>query len=337
MARIKSKTTIRIGPPTPVFREESGSGGGGGIAEAWIARIPPETRMLLPFLALTLVAHIAAFYFIQITYPPTQRTIPVRTEVMLLNESTLSERERASLEFWTEMNDPSRMIVPSGPLLARGDLAIRWNGREGFPSAPPGDSGLGGQGRQTKVSDVLPAVTPAPAGKNNFAIGMLPLFSEGWPALHVRVSQGMTPPRQEFQYPVPRETAESVAAKTSFLVLDAEGEARLIAGSIPPLPSPPYDALAALGTTVLSLGIDESGRVRHLFVSESCGRRTIDDLATAALRRARFTAAATPGLVWTRCQVFWRFAPQPGKEEKASPSGSRPGRGPVSGSGADAT
>jgi hypothetical protein len=256
---------------------------------------------------------------------------------MLLNESTLSERERASLDFWTEINDPSRMIVPTGPLLTQSDLNLHWNGRQGFPVAPSPDNGLSGNA-DTSVAEAVTATTTSPEPSaarqtRDFTASMMPLLSEGWPTLQERVSQSMFPPRQEFQYPVSREAAAEPVAAKSFVVLDPDGDARLVPGSIPALPSPPYDALAALGTTVLSLGIDDSGRLRHVLIVETCGRPVIDQMAVTALRRARFISSATPGLVWTQCHVYWRFAPGQGREEKGQPTSARQPRG----SGSDGT
>lgn len=304
--------------------------------------------MLLPFVVLALILHISAFYVIEIRYPATQREIPVRTDLMLLSESSLSDRERAALEFWTEMNDPSRMIVPAGPLLTRAEMTLKWNARENFPTAPQRPEGslatASGSGGDTSVRDLLASI-PRPAGAARspgmfstqvaasqrdtpdaggpvprvYPPSMVPLFSEGWPTLQERVTQGMTPPRQDFPYPAPAQ--RPAAAASSFAVLDAEGDARLVANTIPALPNPPYDPLAALGTTVLSLGVDESGRVRSVIVAESCGRPAIDQQAVAALRRAQFRAAAAaePGIAWIQCHVYWRFTPASADTRPAQP------------------
>ena len=245
--------------------------------------VPPEKRRLGLFLLLVGLLHVAAFSFIQITYPQPPIRTASRVHVTLTETLSQAPVNRTSLRFWYALEDPSLLIRPRDPVIDTAKIEI------------------------TPIKhDSIPAAQPVTLPVRDDKISFLP---DGLPSLTERAGAMMEPPRQIFAY---ADSKTSTAKPTTTLSLDPALSARAIT-PLPTLPKQASSLLTEAGATILRVGVNPDGRVAHVLVEQSCGKAAVDAVALQALRKTHFQPATgvNPGLVWGQVTVYWQFEPEP--------------------------
>lgn len=231
-----------------------------------VQAVPEGKRRLTGYLLLALLAHVALFWGVQLTYPESTRQPPPRVRAMLAlpqRESTLYDIETRDRAFWNRLHDPSMLILPQDQLDA--DLVALRAPRPG-ETVPASDAAL---------ASPLQPVELRQDG-TELPTALLPLER--------RAASQLLPRPQAFIYP---DLAPVAADAASQLRLTGPLASRRWVLE-PKLPSPATEVLPPRGTTLLRVGADASGRVVHVLVVESSGNTSIDLLGLEAVRAGRF-------------------------------------------------
>jgi hypothetical protein len=262
------------------------------LLQPWIEYVPRRQRRLGLFIFIAFLVHVAVFYFIRIDTTRAELRHQTRIHVSVESPQAVAVSGAPVDDFWDRLTDPRLFLLPQRPLAAytTDQPSMDFDSNLGSNQLPP--AALPETYRAAR-----PTVTP----------------------LEQRVEEAMRPPRQPFRYD---EKPPAVAAKTTWQ-WDADLAARQPAG-VPDLPSPISDA--DLTPTVLSVAIDPSGSVAHVFVEQSCGgdlgapiAKDLNQQAVLAARKVRFRPTAQPGLQWGRMSVFWHYSAKPREEVVPTP------------------
>lgn len=255
--------------------------------------VPPEKRRLGLFLLFALSLHLMAFYFIRVVYPQPGFHSTPRIHVTLASVDGMLSNNRANLQFWYSIEDPSLLIRPQGALVDSAKIEITPIRRV--------------------ETDSTQAATPPPLREQ--AIAFLP---DGLPPLTDRASAMLETPREVFAYA--SVSATTTAKPQTTLYLDPTLTARL-RGTVPFLPSQSAGLLTDSGVTVLRVGVNGEGRVAHVLIDQSSGKSAVDALAVQALRQTRFEPDAKQALLWGQVTVYWQFEPdQPAPAAPTKPA-----------------
>jgi len=237
--------------------------------EPIVQAVPEEKRRLTGYILLALLAHVALFWSIRLTYPETTRQPAPRVRAMLAlppQEGTVSDSEVLDREFWNRLHDPSMLILPQDQLDA--DLAAMRAPRANEAQALEAEA----------ISDLPTLMRPVPLRDGLYG---LPTPRR---SLEERTGASLTPRPQPFIFP--QEEEEALVEKST-LILSGPLASRRWAQA-PVLPEPETEVLPARGTTVLRVGADASGNIVHAMVVEGSGNPAIDLAGLQAVQQARF-------------------------------------------------
>jgi hypothetical protein len=256
------------------------SAAGDGLIFQWERRGSSRWRLAL-MLLLSLLAHAASFYALQVAYTPTGSLLPPPAQVMLVPPNS---PENIGLEHWIDMEDPSLMTQPQER------SAEQILGTLGFHYVPSYATVL-------QVFKPLPAQAPAEAPPQTRKPGPVPAGL--LPPLTAPAGMPAAPAGQK---PVPSPTR----------VVLSGGIQALVAGSLPPVPPPASRDAKPLDRTVFLVGVPAGGGPAWLFQQASSGD-TADKGADADARdylaRLRFKApppqAGAPGPAWGWATFYW--------------------------------
>ncbi len=261
------------------------------LLHPWIDFVPQQQRRLGLFIFLALIIHVGTFFFIRIDTTRAELRHQARIHVTVENPQAVAVSGAPGDEFWDRLTDPRLFLLPLNPLAgvatdqAPMDLTSNLASEQLPPAAPAAD-----------YRAARPVLTP----------------------LEQRVGEAMRPPRQPFFYD---ETPPAIAAKTSWQ-WDTSLAARQPTG-VPDLPSPTSDT--DLSPTVLSVAVNASGTVEHVFVEQRPGTlgapiaKDLNQQAVLAARKIRFQATDRPGLQWGQITVFWHYTAKPREEVVPTP------------------
>jgi TonB family protein len=245
--------------------------------EGMFDAIPEEKRRVGYFVGLSLLAHVAVFALVRVTYPPetTAWNLPLTVTVEGVTD-TPSESE-ASNAFWDSVLDPSQIILPQTRVADPTPMSWQMNPRPIEVEASGTTLAL------VDDSESLPA-------------GLAPLA--------VRLRQALVPERPVFRYPALRRDEP----KPKTLVQWSENLQGRWKGEPPVLPGVPANLLSEAGPTVLRVAVLGSGQVGTVLILSSSGKNEMDTRAVEAVRRIRFEPREGSSLQWGGATIFWAVA-----------------------------
>jgi hypothetical protein len=253
--------------------------GDGELIFAWQRRAYSRWRLAL-MLLLSLLAHAASFYVLQVAYIPTGSLLPPPAQVMIVPPGSA---ENAALEDWIDLADPSLMTQPRA--LSAGQVL----GTIGFHYVPSYATVL-------QVFKPLPAQAPAQAPPQTRKPGPVPA--------------GLLPPLAAAAGSPAPATGNTGAASRSQVVLSGGIEA-LLPHELPPVPPPASRGAKPLERTVFLVGVPPEGGPAWVFEQASSGdaaENGADADARDYLARIRFKAPAGTGAaspVWGWATFSW--------------------------------
>ena len=266
-----------------------------GLTFQWERRSWSRLR-LVPLLLLSLLAHAASFYVLQVAYTPTGSQLPPPAQVVLL---PLDRPENAALARWLAMSDPALMSRPTTPTTRQTVATLDFHYTPSYHSAPPDFKSLEPVG-----TGVLPPPRPYPPG---------PVPSNLLPPLGGRTATV--------------ETAAPVPGQTTRVLFTGGVEA------FAPALMPPVRFTAAKGTktldpTVFMVGVRSDGGVPFLFrqpalfQQAASGDAEAEEYARDYLMRLSFRSPS-PGsesgetAVWGQATFYWGSDVYEGGRRKA--------------------
>ncbi len=232
----------------------------------WERRAYSRWRLAM-MLLLSLLAHAASFYILQVAYTPSGSLLPPPAQVVFVAPDAA---ESVALSHWIDLADPSLMTQPR-PLSAEQLLKMI-----GFHYVPSYATLL-------QTFKPLPAQAPA---------GVPPRTRKPGP-----VPAGLLPPVGATGEPPGASNAAAPGASPTRVVLSGGIEA-LVSDSLPPVPPPEVRAVQPLERTVFLVGIPAGGGSAWIFAQTSSGDATdkgADAAARAYLARLRFHPPASHG------------------------------------------
>ena len=244
-------------------------------------------------LLLSLLAHAASFYVLQVSYTPTGSLLPPPAQVLLVPPDSA---ENDSLEHWIDMADPSLMTQPR-PLPAEQVL-----GTIGFHYVPSYATVL-------QVFKPLPPREPAKAPPQTRPPGPVPagLLPPLGPAGETAASQRGRPP----------------APSRTRLVLTGGLDA-LLPHDLPPVPAPANLSQKPLERTIFLVGVPPGGGSAWIFQQASSGEATesgADADARDYLARLQFKAPADASApaIWGFATFYWGRDAYPAAHSQQTP------------------
>ena len=243
---------------------------------------------LMPMLFLSLLAHAASFYLLQVAYTPTGSQLPPPAQVVLL---ALDEPENAPLARWLAMTDPALMSRPATPTASQTLAALNFRYTPSYDTAPP---------------DFKPL---EPTAANRTTISTPPRPHPAGP-----VPAALLPP-----LPTPAASGQEATAGSSQatrVVFSGEIAAFAPASLLPAHFAAAKDALP-LDPTVFLVGVRSSGgepllfRQPALFQQAASGDAEAKEYARAYLAHLAFRAPPAPAggdpetVVWGWATFYW--------------------------------
>jgi hypothetical protein len=250
-----------------------------GLIFQWEGRVYSRWRLAV-MLLLSLLAHAASFYILQVAYTPTGSLLPPPAQVVLVPPES---PESASLARWIDMADPSLMSEPRPLSVAQVLGAVGFHYVPSYATVlqefkPLPEQGTAEAPPQTRKPGPVPT-------------GLLPALSV--PAEIPATSAGRTP-----------------AARHTRVVLSGGIEA-LFAHELPPVPPPGSLSAKPLERTVFLVGVPAGGGRAWVFQEASSGdaaENGADAAARAYLAKLEFNAPARAGtgdVVWGWATFYW--------------------------------
>jgi len=252
------------------------------IYELWERVFPYEKRWLGLILFISLLGHVAAFFFFQIQPLDVRTPLERPHRLTWISPGSLEGGTMVSDPFaWIRWRDPSAIALPQSSV----------------PDPPPLDELAWSESRPE-----LPALNP-----------FNPLESEGGAEdpLQGLVLDSMLRPRVK-EMPLPMEAPPKLSG--SVVVLRQHLDQR---GVIEKVELPRPETRQSLRSSVYFLEVLSSGVVMNVRIDQSCGDASVDRMGMEVLREWRFEPAGLPGSsIWGRVDVFWDFRePNPDQVE----------------------
>ena len=243
---------------------------------------------LVPLLFLSLLAHAASFYVLQVAYTPTASQLPPPAQVVLL---ALDEPQNAPLARWLAMTDPALMSRQPTPTTSQTLAALNFQYTPSYDTALP---------------DFKPL---EPAAANPAAVSTPPRPHPAGP-----VPAALLPP-----LPTPAVSGQGTTAgdgQTTRVVFSGEIAALAPAALLPAHFAAAKDALP-LDPTVFLVGVRSSGgepllfRQPALFQQAASGDAEAEECARLYLARLTFRTPPAPAggdtetVVWGWATFYW--------------------------------
>jgi hypothetical protein len=250
---------------------------GDGLIFQWYRRAHSRWRLCV-MLGLSLLAHAAAFYLLQVAYTPTGSLLPPPAQVLLVPPGS---PESAALAHWIDMADPSLMSQPRALTAEQvlGSIPFRY-----VPS----------------YATVLQAFRPLPA--------QAPPDVPAQTRKPGPVPAGLLPPMNPPAQPGAAAAGQPAPASRTSVVLSGEIANR--APHLPPVPPPANRSAKPLERTIFLVGVPLGGGTAWLFEQASSGDAAeggADAAARDYLARLRFGAPAggPDASVWGWATFYW--------------------------------
>ena len=265
---------MNTAPPTAAAVSEADD----GLIFQWDQDASSRWR-LAAMLLLSLLAHAASFYVLQVAYTPTGSLLPPPAQVVLVPSGSA---ENASLQRWIDMADPSLMTQP------RPASAHQVLGTIGFRYVP-------------SYATVLQAFKPLPPQR---AAEAPPQTRQPGP-----VPAGLLPP---LAAPAAEKPLAGAGPRATLTRLELSGDIQaLVPSDLPRVPPPASLSAKPLEPTVFLVGVPPAGGQAWVFEQASSGDETENGAAANArsyLGRLRFKAplsAGTAGPIWGWATFSW--------------------------------
>ena len=205
---------------------------------------------LVPMLFLSLLAHAASFYVLQVAYTPTGSQLPPPAQVVLL---ALDQPENAALARWLAVTDPALMSRPATPTTSQTLATLNFRYTPSYDTALP---------------DFKPL---EPAGADNAAVSTPPRPRAAGP-----VPANLLPPLPA----VPGRGTPAGSGQTTLVVFSG-GIAPLAPSSLPPVHFAVAKTVPPLDPTVFLVGSRPSGGEPFLFRQPALAGQAVSSDAEA--------------------------------------------------------
>jgi hypothetical protein len=251
---------------------------GDGLIFQWYRRTPSRWRLGL-MLGLSLLAHAAGFYLLQVAYTPTGSLLPPPAQVLLVPPGSA---ESASLEHWIDMADPSLLTQPREMTAEQVLASIPFRYVPSYANV---------------LQNFKPLPAPAPTDAPATTRRPGPVPAGLLPPLSAPVAAGAH-----------SSTGQATPASRTRVVLSAE-IAALAAPELPPVPPPANRSAQPLERTVFLVGVAPGGGAAWIFEQASSGDAAGNGADAAArdyLARLRFSAPAGVAVpTWGWATFYW--------------------------------
>ncbi len=257
-----------------------------GLIFQWERRSWSRLR-LLPLLFLSLLAHAASFYILQVAYTPTGSQLPPPAQVVLV---PLDRPENAALARWLAMTDPALMSRPATPTTRQTMATLNFHYTPSYDTALPDFKGL------------------EPARANGAAVSTPPRPHPAGP-----VPAALLPP---LATPVPSaRTAAPEPGQTTRVTFSGDAAA-FAPEQMPPVRFTAAKGVKLLDPTVFLVGVRSSGgmpflfRQPGLFRQAASGDAEAEEFAREYLSHLTFRAPPPPAdagetAVWGWATFSW--------------------------------
>ncbi len=255
---------------SPSDPDENSDPDGNTLIFQWRGR-PWRVWRLAVIIFVSLVAHAATFYLLQVSYTPTGSLQPPSAQVVLLAPETPAER--AALNQWLKVADPALLTSPQPPATQDVLDQLRFRYVPSYTAAPPAFKSL-----------EPPAGEVNPVPERSRRPG--PVFVA--PGEFLSPVESMVPP-----------AGNAAAAEPTRLVFRGP-VAPLAPSALPPLEFTASQRGRPLEPTVYLVGVPPGGGAPWLFRQPAAGDSTLgdatlDEAAREYLARLLFAAPAADG------------------------------------------